>query len=53
MVTFVSFILTYSHGENILDKFTKISAIDISLECFADDFSQFFSATIKIWLLDG
>ena len=36
-----------------MDKFTKLSKIGISLECFRADFSQFSSTTVEIWLLDG
>ena len=43
MVIFVLLILTYNHGQNILDKFTRLSKIDDPLECFAANISQFSS----------
>ena len=38
-------------GQNMLDKFTKLSKIRFSLECFTADFLQVSSTTIKIYLL--
>ena len=41
----------YHLGQNIVDKFTGISKIVLSIECFTADFSQFSSITVKICLL--
>ena len=53
MVIFALLILTYNHGQNILDKFITLSEIDVTSDCFAANFSEFSSATVKIWILDG
>ena len=37
----------------IVDKFTKLSKIGVSLEFFTADFFQYFSAAIEIWILGG
>ena len=42
------FLLYCNHGQNIVDKFTKFSKIDVSLECFTADFLQFSSTTVQI-----
>ena len=44
---------THNHEQNTVDKFTKLSKIGVSLECFTADFWQFSSTTVKISLLDG
>ena len=48
MVIFVLLILTYNHGQNILDKLTRLSEIDYPSECFAANISQFPSVTVNI-----
>ena len=52
MVIFVLLILTYNHGQNILDKLIRLSEIDDPSEYFAANISQFSSATVKIGFLD-
>ena len=44
---------THNHGQNTVDRFTKLSKIGVSLECFTADFWQFSSTTVKIWFLGG
>ena len=44
---------SYNHGQDITDKLTKLSKIDFSMECFTADLMQFFSATVKLCLLDS
>ena len=46
-------IFFYSLGQNLVDKFTKVSKIDISRECFTADFLQFSNATVEMCLLIG
>ena len=41
----------YNQGQNFVGKFTKLSKIHDFLEYFAAFFSQFFSTTVKNWLL--
>ena len=43
----------YYHGQNIVDKFSYLSKIGVTLECFKGDFSQFSSTVVEIWLLGG
>ena len=38
-------------GQKIANKFTKLSKIDLSVECFTADFSRFPSANVKLYLL--
>ena len=33
----------YNHGQNIVDKCTKLSKIGVSLDCFTADFSNFLA----------
>ena len=47
------FRLNYNLGQNIVDKFTKLSKIGFSMERFTADFLQFSNATVKIYLLGG
>ena len=37
----------------IIDKFTKLSNIDFSKECFIADFSQLFSTNVEISILES
>ena len=39
-------------GQKIANKFTKLSKIGVSVECFTADFWQFPSANVKIYLLN-
>ena len=41
----------YNQGQNFIGKFTKLSKTHDFLEYFAAFFSQFFSTTVKNWLL--
>ena len=41
----------YYPGQVIVDKLTKLSKISFSMEAFRADFSQFSSATIKVFIL--
>ena len=41
-----------NHGQNIVNKFTKLSKIAFSVRCFTADLSQFSNTTVKISLLD-
>ena len=50
MVKFALFIFGIQLWTNILNKFTDVSKLDLSLECFAADL---LSATVKIRLLVG
>ena len=43
------FLYRYNHRQGIVDKFTKLSKLGVSLECFATSFLQFSSRTVKIW----
>ena len=38
---------TYSYGKNVVDKFTKLSKIDFSVECFEADFLRLTSENVK------
>ena len=40
-------------GQNIVDKYIKLSKVGFSMECFTADFLQFLSTTVKICLLGG
>ena len=42
---------SYNIGLNIADKFTKISKIGFSVECFTAGISHFSMTTVKICLL--
>ena len=53
MFKFVLFIFGIQLWRNILDKFSDVSKLDLSLEYFAAYFAHFLSATVKIMLLDG
>ena len=44
---------SYSQGKNIVAKFTKLSKLDVLLECFTVEYSQFPETTAKIWFLCG
>ena len=58
-ISFISFEIYYksirtllktsNYGQNIINKFTKFSKINVSLECFIADFLQFSSTNIEIW----
>lgn len=39
--------LVYNHGQNIVDRFTELSKIDVSLECFKTDFLYFPTTTVE------
>ena len=41
---------TYSYGQKVVDKFTKLSKIGFSMECFAADFLWLASENFKNWL---
>ena len=47
------FLYRYNHRQGIVDKCTKLSKLDVSLECFATSFLQFSSRTVKIWPFNG
>ena len=49
MLTFVN-TFNYNLGQNIVDKFTKISKINFSMEYFIVDLLQCSSKTVKIYL---
>ena len=53
MFKFVLFIFGIQLWRNILDKFSDVSKLDLSLEYFGAYFGHFLSATVKIMLLDG
>ena len=53
MFKFVLFIFGRQLWRNILDKFSDVSKLDLSLEYFGAYFAHFLSATVKIMLLDG
>ena len=38
---------TYSYGKKVVDKFTKLSKIDFSVECFEADFLRLTSENVK------
>ena len=38
----------YSHGQKIVERFTKLSKLSFSKECFTDGFSLISSKTAKI-----
>ena len=40
-----------NHGRKIVDKLTKLSKRDASLEYFTAGFLEFSSTTVKIWFL--
>ena len=46
--------VTYNHGHNIVDKFTKLRKIGFSLECFTADFGKFLAQLSKFgfWVAD-
>ena len=44
---------TYSLGQGVRDKFTKLSKIDFSMDCFTADFLRLFTESVKIWLFGG
>ena len=37
----------YNHGQNVIDKFTKLSKTGFSMESFRADFSQFCGTTVS------
>ena len=41
---------TYSYGQKVVDKFTKLSKIGFSMECFAAEFLWLASENFKNWL---
>ena len=43
----------YNLGQNIVDKFTKLSIIGLSMECTTADFLQFSSTDVKICYFRG
>ena len=43
----------YNLGQEVVDKFTKLSKTVFSMECFTADFLRFFPENVKIWLLGG
>ena len=43
----------YNLGQKVVDKLTKLSKIDFSMECFTADFLQDFTKIVKAWLLRG
>ena len=45
--------LRYNNGQNIVDKFTKLSKISVSWEYFTADLPQLSTITVEIWLLDA
>ena len=40
----------YNLGQRVRDKFTKLSKISFSMECFTADFLQLLPKNVKIWL---
>ena len=42
-----------NHGQNILDKFKKLSKIGFSMEYFTDHFSKDSGKTVKTYFLGG
>ena len=42
-----------NHGQNILFKFLKLSAIDFPVKCFSAYCLQFSNSTAKIFILCG
>ena len=40
---------SYNQGENVVAKFTKLSKLDVLLECFTVEYPQFSETTAKIW----
>ena len=49
----MSFPSVKSYNQNIVAKFTKLSKLDVLLECFTVEYSQFPETTAKIWFLGG
>ena len=43
----------FNRGQRIADKFTKLSKIGLSMECFTADFSLFTCTNVKICFLGG
>ena len=43
-------IKSHNLGQKVGDKFTKLSKIGFSMECFTDDFLRLLSKNVKIWL---
>ena len=41
---------TYNYGQKVVDKFTKLSKIGFSVECFAAEFLWLASRNFKNWL---
>ena len=46
-----SFGVNYNLGQNMVDKFTKLSKINFSMGCFTADILQFPNTTVKSYLL--
>ena len=44
---------TYNLGQGVGDKFTKLSKIGFSMDCFMADFLRLFTETVKIWFFGG
>ena len=53
LTIFKMFHCNYILGQGNADKYTKLSRIYFSMECFKADFSQFLSTSVKICLLGG
>ena len=41
---------TYNYGQKVVEKFTKLSKIGFSMECFAADFLWLASENFRNWL---
>ena len=41
----------YNLGQNIVNKYTKLTKLGFTTECFSHDFLQFPGTIVKIWLL--
>ena len=45
------FLISHNLGQNILEKFSKLSKKNFSVKCLKNDFLQFFSKIVKIFIL--
>ena len=52
-IEFLETMPDYNLGQKIVDKFTKLSKTDFSVECFIGDFLRFFAINVKVFLLGG
>ena len=43
----------YNLRQKVGDKFTKLSKIGFSMDCFTADFWGFFNENVRIWLSGG